>query len=477
MKNTNSKSPKEEKNKLKADSEENFELHQVFSEISNHYNLDYSQKENQKFKKNLINNLKILYDRDSSRNKKRTEQIKRIRNSKSVTSADLEFFTKTNSNNEENNFNIIKVESLSNTFREKSANDLNNISKRLLNQDFILNQAEKNNKINDLETLDKATIENCNSQNVSSLNITYINTVNTNINLKENNLTNLEYNNKNEDVFSTIFNDKNHDKNYFKNNNFFNNRINENINNEINKNIASLELQNECKLNNKINKQEQIQNAILNVSDLDFHLDEDENEDIINTDITKNKFNNNNLLILKNMNKKNASFINIKNNLKIKSDIEENMTQSYLMALQGYTGNNDEDEEDQIEETKIQNFMSIINDENSKKKFSLNIFPVHNKSKSENINFQNIYKEEYFNKEKYPANSCIDEDLNSKHSNINIQEKNFFELENNNINEIKIENQRFPRRSIPQNQQGHGRSKSQEVTINNIRIPSVKKIS
>lgn len=438
---------------------------------------------NENLKKNIINKLKLLYDRNSSRSIKRTEQINRIRSSKSVSSEDfknLDFKKPNIFNNEEDNCCSSKqLDSLSNTYREKSKRDLSCISDQsLINKGDNCQQYRDDKDLDILNPNEKSNLENSNQNNITSLNITYINNID-NISASKdkytiNNLDNklMNVNIKNNKLL--LCESDNHSK---KNSCFKTNdkkTSNNNSNQVSNKNG---EIHNETIINCKKNNDNDLQNAILNVSDLDIEMEEEENNLKFDGD------NVNHIFILKNINNKNSSFVNFKNNLKTKSDLEDNKTQSYLMALHGYL-----DEKDDYEQEDNIDFNQYINKDST-------FNTKHNTNNSGNVKLKNTLIENFCNKEveidnndkENEYNNIVDnlESSNPHISRNNNQVQSFNCSKNliknclNENNDLNNKNNNSDHhRTSGQNtqqtyQQGHTRSKSQEVSTNNFRVPSV----
>jgi len=388
-------------------------------------------EENQKFKKGVISNLKNLYEKESFRSKKRSEQIKRIKSSRSVTSVDFDNFNlkKLIGENHDNTAN--EMPNLSITSREKWNLNLYDIKKIEIEDNNIKNneQTKTSNQFSDninincnktlnninISETDKSNVEN--SNNISNLNITYINNQNginkenkvneniNNVNIKNNKLLILE------------------EKQNLINNNYFQKRI-KNDDNTMLENIEKLSVKdNIIKYNKNNTNSNKNPNAILNVSDLEVRLEEDENNFFF-IDNENNK-NLNNILILKNLNNKNTSFIDMKNNLKTKTDLQDNITQSYLMALHGYVKNSNEEEQE------VENNYSYS--EIDLKRYNRN--SIDNK---ENLFLKEIIKEEFL--ENLKENDTEDTSIKNYNyfinNNTNI-DNNLIKSQNKNKNENK----------------------------------------
>jgi hypothetical protein len=370
------------------------------------------------------------------------------------------------------------------------------MSKRLLINKNFDNKTEQedlnyiinvNNNFNEkylneniLDTTEKSNFENSNSNNISSLNFNYINNAN---NIDNDNIS-IKANIKNNKLLLNENTDNYDNNNYLnKNDNFYSNDHSKiNINLSYDNCYENKETPNKCSYNKKQNKDQIALNAILNVSDLNIDLEEEENNNFkINSE------NDTNISILKNITNKNTSFGNIKNNLKTKYDLENNKTRSYLMALQGYLGNNqDEIQKEEIEEEILeQDFYANKNIQ--KKNISDGYDNKHilmHEIPNENLNDCS----KFYNKDEpsnciylKTANAPINYTNNKQHKDKIINDfsyplnvKNINENINNYSHNDALQNQRISRQiNQQQNHQGHARSKSQEVSTNNFRVPSV----
>lgn len=378
---------------------------------------DYQIKNGQpdiNLKNNIFNNLKILYDKNSLRSRKRSEQIKRLRSSKSATAAEL------------------------------CANDNYSLENKKENEKNICNSLREIKDDNSLSN--KPT--HYNKKFYEEDHAKY------SLNMNKHTLV----------IDNTLLNN-----NVPSNPNF----VCINAPNEGNQNVSKI-----------ISREKEAQ---LNISDLDASLDDC--EDI--TNIPKNE-ENNNLMVLKNINKKNSSFINIKNNLKNKTDSLNNITNSYMMALNGYNAPYEENEyqnqyigesnanndENYIKNTKIKkNLLDYFNKDNYQIDKSENngvcSSVVDNLDMGDNLLSNPRSKE----KNKLSKNGVYG---NGNNNDIFHLKENFKIDENNPANDLSsIINNSFNNNNPQQPiQSNHSRSKSHDMNnINNLKLPSVKFIS
>lgn len=469
-------------------------------------------EDNQKIKNKIFDTLELLYDNESSRSKKRTEQIKRIRSSKSAASVDFKNFELTEKNffkDEDKNYCLTHInENMSSSHREKSKKELVDIGKiAQSNIDFLNGVAIDDNMSEpiiktlildgkNLNTTHKSIDDNSNSNNISSLNITSINNANINCNPIEN------QNNYVKDKMPINANIKNNNLLFFENkqnklqhdyNKYPDCEDNKNYHKSSNKNnIQDQNIYGNKEIHNKINKNDQQilpqGISLLNVSDLDIQFEEEgKHEQMTRENDNKNNFNINNITILKNIKNKNDTFVNLKNNLKIKSDLEENKTESYMMALEGYSNSNQTETVNFSKEIEINNF------KNEKKKSNLN-----NKVRDVNGYFENFFLDNN-KKDKERVNTVISSEEERsdfkyfvssnahtycKNKNNQNQVKIIYDFDQNSSNHLNYTNYDFIDKNPQnqgiseqihqqQNQYSHNRSKSQEVSSKNFRVPSV----
>jgi len=390
---------------------------------------------------------------------------------------------------------------LSNTYSERHKRDLSNESSKslLINKNFNVEYPGEED-INSLDFRDyeninildqKSNLGNSNSNNISSLNITCINNAeeNRNLTLKDNNNAIYKINPINENIKNNKLilceSDINTEKKKNKDNYFFTSTANnQGLNDAYDK---SKEIQNKSIIitnNHSGQNQDHIllPNPILNVSDLDIQLEEEVQHNQKNSS-------NNTIWMLKNINSQNGSFVNFKNNLKTKYDLDDNKTNSYLMALNGYTDIKDDDKKEELD------FNEKIDKDychNTKHK---------NGNQSENIHIKNVLIDNFdynneedgqifnnYNNDWEKTNNNYFVTSNASIYNLNKEDtQNHFKSsnnilntnKNNEINEYDVNNKNNNsenHRNLRQNnqqQQGHSRSKSQEVSYNNFGVPIV----